>query len=284
MASMTPAVLHHDSIARDPATENWLLLLHGILGSGSNWRGFARRLTERLPDWGCVTVDLRLHGRSQELPPPHTVARCAEDLRQLEDSLGIAFSAVVGHSFGSKVALAYLEQRRLEEHAVSWACLVDGDPAATPQRASSKGSDLVLSVLDSLSAMPTEFASRSDFAAPLLAKGLTQGLVDWLGMNLERTDSGYRFRLSIPKIRGLLDDYFHQDGWPWLEANRESTQMTFVVASDSSAVSTESLTRLRQHHDQQALELEEFSDCGHWVHIDRPQELQDVVVRNLKRL
>ena len=39
-------------------------VLHGILGSRRNWRGFVRKLAPRLPDWRFVLVDLRNHGDS----------------------------------------------------------------------------------------------------------------------------------------------------------------------------------------------------------------------------
>jgi len=65
----------------------WMLVLHGILGSGGNWRSFARRVAEACPSWGFVLVDLRMHGLSQGAPPPHTVESAARDLVRLGDLL-----------------------------------------------------------------------------------------------------------------------------------------------------------------------------------------------------
>ena len=44
--------------------QKWLLFLHGILGSGANWRSFARKILEPRPHWGALLVDLRMHGQS----------------------------------------------------------------------------------------------------------------------------------------------------------------------------------------------------------------------------
>ena len=81
-----------------------MAFLHGILGSGANWRTFARRFVEAKPTWRAVLVDLRKHGASQDFPAPHTLVACADDLRALEKSIG-RFDGVLGHSFGGKVAL-----------------------------------------------------------------------------------------------------------------------------------------------------------------------------------
>ena len=50
--------------------EAWMLFLHGILGSGANWRTIAKRFIGARPRWGAVLVDLRMHGASRELAPP----------------------------------------------------------------------------------------------------------------------------------------------------------------------------------------------------------------------
>src|SRR4051812_7754159 len=79
-------------------------MTHGIFGAGSNWRGIARKINERRPEWGIVLVDLRLHGRSEAGTPPHTLAACADDLLPVIAEHDI--TAIAGHSFGGKVVLA----------------------------------------------------------------------------------------------------------------------------------------------------------------------------------
>src|SRR5258706_330563 len=98
------ARLHHERIARNGASR-WLALTHGILGSGANWRGIARKLVQRRPEWGVVLVDLPQHGQSERGEPPHDLAACAADMRALLVELGDVI-AIGGHSFGGKVMLA----------------------------------------------------------------------------------------------------------------------------------------------------------------------------------
>ena len=108
-------VLHHEPVAaagRIP--QSWLFILHGIYGSGRNWASLAKQLVQRRSDWGVVLVDLRAHGKSQGFEPPHTIAATAADLVQLTESIGYRPRAVLGHSFGGKVALAFGARRTVE--------------------------------------------------------------------------------------------------------------------------------------------------------------------------
>src|SRR5689334_12030746 len=97
-----PMFVPHHAFVTDPAAQpaQWMLMLHGILGSGGNLRTLARRLVERAPGWGFLLVDLRMHGQSQGAPPPHTIAATAEDLMRLTAQLGLPIGGVLGHSFG----------------------------------------------------------------------------------------------------------------------------------------------------------------------------------------
>ena len=81
-------LLHHDRISADGVEPGrWIVVLHGIFGSGRNWASVARRLVRRRPEWGVLLVDLRLHGASQGLSPPHTIAACAADVDRLVGAL-----------------------------------------------------------------------------------------------------------------------------------------------------------------------------------------------------
>ena len=73
-----PVSLAHRRIhAPGTIPSRWVLFLHGFLGAGRNWASIGRGVVEARPDWGVVLVALRLHGDSQGLAPPHTVAASA---------------------------------------------------------------------------------------------------------------------------------------------------------------------------------------------------------------
>jgi len=78
-----------------------LVLLHGLCADGYSWLPVRRALSA---NFRLVIPDNRLSGRSTCPPGPVSIKRLAEDLRDLLDHLGIAKTAVAGHSMGGYAA------------------------------------------------------------------------------------------------------------------------------------------------------------------------------------
>jgi 2-succinyl-6-hydroxy-2,4-cyclohexadiene-1-carboxylate synthase len=81
-----------------------ILLIHGFTGRGANWAPFLRglRRTNR-----AIVVDLLGHGDSDAPADPtrHALERQAADLAEILRRLDAVPAAVVGYSFGARVAL-----------------------------------------------------------------------------------------------------------------------------------------------------------------------------------
>lgn len=75
--------------------------VHGLAASLEIWAGQADRLSDR---FRVLRYDLRAHGGTTPVDAPCTRSDLASDLAGLLDALGIATSAVVGHSAGGVVA------------------------------------------------------------------------------------------------------------------------------------------------------------------------------------
>jgi len=279
---VTGFVPHHAEVAAGGAVpRGWLLVLHGIFGAGGNWRTFARRLVDRRPDWGCVLVDLRMHGRSQAAPPPHGVAAAAADLERLAAELagqGRVVRGVAGHSFGGKVALALLGGTA--ERLRGW--IFDASPSARPGALAEPGNSVV-QVLEALEALPARIDGRDDFAARLAAAGLSGPLIAWLGLNLVPADGAWALRLDLAAVRALLADYYASDLWGVVEA--PPGPLRFAVAGRGSAVSTADRARLAAIAGGGAdLVVRDLPDAGHWLHIDALDALVDLVAADLPEL
>lgn len=268
-------VPHHALVtAPGAAPSAWMLVLHGILGSGANWRTFARRVVEARPGWGLVLVDLRGHGQSQDPPPPHTLAAAAEDLVRLAARLGLDVRGVMGHSFGGKVALAYLAQRRVER-----AFVLDSDPGARPEGHRDPTSSRVLELL---STIPQPIPSREAFLEQAQAHGLSRAVAEWLAMNVRRADDGFRLRLDLKVLRALLDDYFAQDLWPMVEDPGRAGQLRVVLGGRSTSVPEDTQARLRALEARDSrLSVRVLREAGHWVHVDDPDGLLAAVIELL---
>lgn len=258
----------------------WTMYLHGILGSGANWRTFAKQIVAERPGRGAVLVDLRLHGESRALEAPHTIARAAEDLLEVVDVVAKDARApgpidvVLGHSFGGKVALAFAEA---VNGALEHVFVVDSTPSARPDR---RGSEDTQHIVDLLRELPEHFPDRDAFLAWIQGRGVSRPTAMWLAMNVkpEPNTTRYVFRLDVAGIRALLDDYFATDMWPVLEAPPGRMRSHLVVGGRSTIVDADD----RAH----ALRcprttLDVIEDAGHWVHVDAPDALRSIVLRHL---
>jgi pimeloyl-ACP methyl ester carboxylesterase len=255
-----------------------MVFLHGILGSGSNFRTLARRFVEACPGWGAVLVDLRMHGASVGFSPPHTVAAAAEDVVAAVAGMGSSPSAspsattvggavagVLGHSFGGKVALLFAE--RMETAQVVW--VLDSNPGARPDGA---GSDEVLRVLAVLRGLPPTFATREAFVEAVMAEGISAPTTQWLAMNVRPSGDAFRFRIDLDAIDELLRDYWHLDLWPIAEAPPARLRVHHVLGARSTVYGAAARERAERAADARPdrVFVHVVEEAGHWVHSDRP--------------
>ena len=242
------------------------LVLHGIYGSGGNWRSVARKLVAARPEWGFVLVDLREHGRSKGAPPPHRVDTAAAELSRVvaEVEAQAPVRAVIGHSFGGKVASVFRAQAA-RPPAQTW--IIDSTPSARPE-ALDGGSDVV-HVLELLESLPSRYASRDEFVAAATDAGLSTPVAQWLAMNVERVDGEFLLTLDLMAMRALLTDYFARDAWPELEDPTRGGPLHVVIGERSSALSPEDRARLDRLASSSAGRISVHRlDAGHWVHVD----------------
>jgi esterase len=251
--------------------------LHGILGSRSNWRTFARKVTESRPGWSATLIDLRMHGDSLGLPPPHTVAAAALDLEELAAERGHP-SAIVGHSFGGKVALAFAERR--SSPTLETLVIVDSMPG---RREEGRGSEATLEVLAMLRSLPDHFATREEFVELVVARGQSTDLARWLAMNLVTENGGFRIRLDLDAIDALLADYFATDLWHVIE-DPKGLAIDLVIAGRSSVFDRKARARaLAAAETNASVHVHVIEEASHWVHVDAPDELLDIVTSALAR-
>jgi pimeloyl-ACP methyl ester carboxylesterase len=83
-----------------------VVLLHGYLESLEIWNEFAEELSKKFK---VVTVDLLGHGKSGIIDKETTVGQMAESIKTILDYLKISKAAVIGHSMGGYVMLAFAE-------------------------------------------------------------------------------------------------------------------------------------------------------------------------------
>ena len=254
--------------------ERLAFICHGILGSRQNWRGFVRRLAGDLPDWRLVTVDHRNHGDSSGAPGPHTVASCADDLAALGRHFGVAPEVVVGHSFGGKVTLAYAERYGSD---LEQAWVLDASPEIwSPEDAAT---NQVSRVIAALQAVPLPLAKRDHVVDHLTGLGFSLGLSRWMTTNLRRTSDGFVWRFDLDAVREMMHSYYETDLWLSIEAPRVGPEIHVVHAAQSERWRPEILERLANPPGGAPTHLHTLPDAGHWLHVDAPDALRALLVR-----
>ncbi|HEU0302580.1 MAG TPA: alpha/beta hydrolase [Longimicrobium sp.] len=266
-------ILHHTRVvAKDAEPKLWLLMLHGIYGSGRNWGTIARRLAEARPEWGVLLVDLRNHGQSRGFAPPHTLAASAADVDRLVEHLDFHAAAVMGHSFGGKVALVYAQHhgQELRQVWVMDSTLAVREPEGSAWR-----------IIEVVRALPTEFATRAEAVEAIKAAGYDEGLAQWLTINLEPAEGRYRWRIDWDVMEEMLRDYFRTDLWEVLVHPPAEVEIHVVKATQSSSLDEEAERRVEMAGTANGRVFLHGLEGGHWINTDNPEGVTELLRAHL---
>lgn len=257
----------------DPAAPQVTWFVHGILGRGRNWRGFARRIVEAVPSFRAVLVDLRCHGETPPLPPPHDLAACAADLADLAAADGHP-TVVVGHSFGGKVVLAWARDRIVGADrppgsaGAGPACWVlDAPPSAVPQLPAVHGDPEW--IVDRLGEIAVPAPDREALRAPLRAAGISEPLVAWLLTSARRDPDGWRWVWDLDGVRSMLASYRREDFWPFLA--QTGLEVNLVRAGRSDRWTDAEIARMASVSHESTVRTHLLPLAGHWLHVDDPE-------------
>ena len=250
-----PLALHHQIIGEGPP----LVVLHGLFGSGTNWRSFSRSMSDRRQ---IHLLDLRNHGRS-----PHSdemsYPLMAEDLFEYLDRQSLETVTLMGHSMGGKVAM-----RAALEAPERVSALVVVDIAPVPV-----GKDHV-PFIRAMQSIDLDRVSRREAASEMLADAVPDpGLRQFLLQNLERDNGGYRWRLNLPALAAnmsALHDFPVDSG-----NNRYDGPALFVRGEQSDYVPERHFDLIRDFFP--AAEIRTVAGAGHWLHAEKPQAFAEAV-------
>jgi len=236
-------------------TGQTFVMLHGLFGSSQNLVGVGRRLAGR---GRCFLLDLRNHGDSPHASD-HSLSACAQDVAEWAGLHAPGRIALMGHSMGGLVAMAFaLAHPKLTAGVVS----LDIAPRLY---ASEHGPEL--------QAFHTDISgcrSRAELDA-LLAPILPDASVrQFILTNAVRSGDGFRWRLNVPALEastlsmdfgGVTGRY---DGPALLVAGGRSN---YVTASDPAAM-------LRYFP---AAEVKVIPQADHWLHVSAPDQLVEIL-------
>lgn len=231
-----------------------MLILHGLFGSGRNWRSVAQRLAES----GRVIVpDLRNHGAS-----PHagsmSYADMAGDVAGLLENLNCGPATLLGHSMGGKVAMHF---------ALAWPArtrrliVVDVAPVAYKRDFNP--------IVEAMLSLPlARLGSRREADAMLADRIHPARLRQFLLQNLVHDAEGYRWRLGLEQIAanlpGLLG--FEEPANP----GRYTGPSLFLAGDQSDYIKSDYRGAITTRFPNARVET--VPGAGHWVHAEQQEE------------
>ncbi|CAE7657124.1 ABHD11 [Symbiodinium pilosum] len=202
------------------------VMMHGILGSKSNWNTPSRRLLQQIgpQGWRILQVDHRGHGRSPSGSAPHTLEACKDDVLETLQAVGISEAELVlcGHSFGGKVALAVLRALLAKGRPPKYTWIFDsvpGQPAEASEEEERRMQSVNFVLRAVASAASRRFESRSDLVDILQAEyGLTKPVAEWIAQSVRQSSDGVELSYDMGAVCELYDAYRRTDKWDLLQA------------------------------------------------------------------
>ncbi len=229
-----------------------LLILHGLFGSGGNWRTHAKSFSS---DFDTHVLDLRNHGRSAH-DSEMSYDLMAADVGWYITSEDLAPAHVIGHSMGGKVAMwLALQHPELVEKLV----VVDIAPREHPA-----GHRHILSALCDLNL--DSISSRKEAGRLISSRIPSRRVRQFLLKNLSRTrNGGFEWKMNLPAIRTNYDEI---RGWPGSRSMRSDKQALFVSGSSSDYITNEDSDAIMEIFPRaRFVDI----DAGHWLHAEKPE-------------
>jgi esterase len=234
-------------------------ILHGLFGSGRNWRSIAQQLAAH---HRVLALDLRNHGASP-WADGMSYREMVEDVRASLRGRGIEHAALLGHSMGGKVAmLAAL----LHPSAVDRVIVVDIAPVPNPPT-------LLAYVRAMRSTDLRGVTRRSDVDARLAAAIPDAAERAFLLQNLVIEEGKADWRLNLEAIEREFPQILDFPHPPAEVAYRGPT--LFVAGANSTYIRPADEAAIQRLFPQ--ARIMRIEGAGHWVHAEQPRAFLQAV-------
>lgn len=236
-----------------------VIIMHGMFGSLSNWRGIAQSLSE---NYRVINVDLRNHGRS-----PHasglSYEAMANDILALMDRLGVERAHLIGHSLGGKLGMV-LADRHPER--VARLAVVDIAPKWYPPWHQD-----VFEALDAVNLSNLE--SREQARRQMAAHVFEPEVRAFLAANLEQVDGQWRWRFNLPELKAA---YEQTSDMPALSGFYLGPTL-FIRGAQSAYIESADEPQIGRDFPQSCIAT--LERARHWPHIEDTDGFLDAVTR-----
>ncbi|KAI7732544.1 hypothetical protein M8C21_024150 [Ambrosia artemisiifolia] len=153
-------------------------------------------------------------------------------------------------------------------------------------------------VLETLQTLPETIPSRTQtyvigyrwLVDHLTNLGFTRSLSEWIGTNLKKEGEQFTWAFNLEGIIQMFDSYRKLDYWPLLEHPPKGMEIVMVRAENSDRWDPhvinklESLKNRTSDESEGKLSVVVLPKSGHWVHVDNPKGLLEIVTPKMASL
>ncbi|MDA7706807.1 alpha/beta fold hydrolase [Flavobacteriaceae bacterium] len=236
-----------------------LIILHGFLGMGDNWKTLAKQFSGL--GFQVHLVDQRNHGRSFH-NSEFNYEVLAEDLKVYCSSRNLEDIVLLGHSMGGKTAMLFAA---LYPETVSKLIVADISPRFYPVHHDA--------ILEGLSSLDFEVIKSRKEAEIQLSKYVHEvGTRQFLLKNIYRVSSevlGLRINLET------LKTHVSEVGESLPSTLKFQKETLFLRGDKSEYISTQDEPLIKHQFPSAAIKT--ISNAGHWLHAENPVEFFDSV-------
>ena len=235
------------------------VVLHGLFGSGKNWRSFAGSLEDDFQVW---TLDARNHGDS-----PHadsmSYQQMAEDVARFFVENELENVVLLGHSMGGKTAMQLALQF---PDRIAALIVVDIAPVCYDHLHKQLKLIEAMQELDLAGEM-----SRSEIEKKLAVKIPEKRLLSFLMTNLNRQNGQFQWRIGLEQIAAGMQELLN---YPELKSVFKGP-VQFIGGENSAYLKFEYHALIRKYFPESRITM--LDNCGHWLHVEQPAAFQKTV-------
>ena len=237
-----------------------ILILHGFLGSGDNWKSVGRKLNPL--GYTIHLIDQRNHGRSFHSEKFDYDIMC-EDLFNYIKYYNINNAILIGHSMGGKTAMNFsLNHPKL----VSKLIVLDTSPREYPV--------LHQNIIDSLKEIDLSiFTNRKEIDIELRKSVTQQGLRNFLTKNIYRMNDGnLNFRFNLQSLSQNIGKIGQK-----IESNTKfSSEVIFIKGETSDYINESDKVMINNLFPN--AKFYKIPNAGHWLHVDNPIDFISILL------
>jgi pimeloyl-ACP methyl ester carboxylesterase len=194
--------------------------------------------------------------------------------------LGIYPQAIVGHSFGGKVAL--LAAKHIEGLLSVWLLECSLGPVANRNPLKGEESVSALDIIEILESMPGPINSRRAFMEYLQGKGVGRSIAAWMTTNLVSDHQGMYLNFEPSELRHMLLDFLSLDLWPQISSLSQWVKIHLVAAEYGGRLGPNDEEKIKTETKRGRGFFHLLPASGHFVHVDNLNGLVDILDVHLK--